>query len=374
MRVGVNTVYNTKPDKPGSVTSTLGLTNNASACQKLVQEKEADIPQSQVWTWQAPGTGVLANHCMVRSDGKWLDISEDGHTSGCNRVNIKNCAAPPSPAPEPPVLCSTDEDCSLLGTCNTSKGTCVCDPGWKGTDCAIADLQPYVSGEGYVNSTAASWGGRPLYAEGKWHLFATQIAQRCPLILFMNNSEVVRAEATNPAGPYTFKQVVLPPFHHNPTAIGPTPDGYYLIFSIGTTNPADWLLQCKGGLPACAAKDRCRSHGTPNTNGQISISWSRSMAGPWRTRVALAPFVEPASAWNCKNNNPSALIREDGRVLLMYHGSSCDKSLKGERLGLAEAVHWNSTFVKRGGGPIIAPENGTGSHEDPFVVSGVAQC
>jgi hypothetical protein len=236
-----------------------------------------------------------------------------------------------------------------------------------GVDCARANLQPWRDGEAYANTTAASWGGRPLYAEGKWHLFATQIAKRCPLILFMNNSEVMRAEADSPAGPFTFKQVILPPFHHNPTAIGPTPDGYYLIFSIGTNNPDEWLLQCESSLPACATKDKCRSHGTPDTNGQISISWSKTMQGPWQTRVALAPFQKPAGAWNCKNNNPSAIIEEDGSVLLMYHGSSCDKSLKGERLGLAEAKHWNDTFVKRAGGPIIAPENGTGSHEDPFM-------
>ena len=34
-----------------------------------------------------------------------------------------------------------------------------------------------------------------MYSEGAWHLFATEIAHRCPLILFMNDSTVVRAEA-----------------------------------------------------------------------------------------------------------------------------------------------------------------------------------
>ena len=104
-------------------------------------------------------------------------------------------------------------------------------------DCARADLQPWKETEAYVNSSAASWGGRPLFAEGKWHLFVTQIKAKCPLILFMNNSEVVRAEADNAAGPFMLKQVILPPFHHNPTAIGPTPDGYYLIFTIGANTP-----------------------------------------------------------------------------------------------------------------------------------------
>ena len=56
----------------------------------------------------------------------------------------------------------------------------------------------------------------------------------------------------------------------------------------------------------------------------------------------------------------------------MYHGSSClpkndPERLTGERLGIAEAVHWNGTYTKRPGGPIVAPSNGTGSHEDPFL-------
>ena len=132
--------------------------------------------------------------------------------------------------------CSSDEDCSLLGTC-ASSGKCVCDPGWTGDDCARADLLPYRPTDGYINHSAASWGGRPIFFGGKWHLFATEIAQKCPLILFMNNSMVVRATATEAAGPYSHQEVVLPTFHHNPTVVGPTPDGYFLIFSIGTDDP-----------------------------------------------------------------------------------------------------------------------------------------
>ena len=107
--------------------------------------------------------------------------------------------------------CRSDDDCSLLGTCTS--GTCTCDPGWVGPDCGQADLLPF-AGTGYINPSAASWGGRPVYSEGAWHLFATEIAHRCPLILFMNDSTVVRAEAASPLGPYTRKETVLPPFHH----------------------------------------------------------------------------------------------------------------------------------------------------------------
>ena len=51
---------------------------------------------------------------------------------------------------------------------------------------------------------------------------ATEITNHCPLILFEYNSQVVRASSdSGPGGPYYHAEVVLPPFHHNPTFIGP---------------------------------------------------------------------------------------------------------------------------------------------------------
>ena len=136
-------------------------------------------------------------------------------------------------------------------------------------------------------------------------------------------------------------------------------------------NPRDWLLNCTQGLPACARRNNCRSHGTPASNGQIVLSWARDpVAGPWAHRVILPPTpeVDPA-AWNCHHNNPSAILNKtDGSVLLMYHGSRCSGGSGGEQLGLAHAAHWNdTTYVKRPGGAIVTPANGTGDHEDPFM-------
>ncbi len=282
--------------------------------------------------------------------------------------------------------CASDDDCSLLGTC-TAAGACACDPGWTGPRCGRADLLPldYSRRNGYQNATAASWGGRPVRGDdGRWHLFGTEIARECPLILFMNNSQVVRAESDHPAGPYVRQEVVLPPFHHNPQIVGPTPDGHYLLFSIGRTKPdASLQIECRRGgggqgpnpPPACTqrANNFCRGTHMPTSNGQINLAWSTSLRGPWREKVVL-PYdaTGNASAWNCENNNPTATILRNGTVLLVYRADACATSSGGgagggEALGVAVAEHWNGTFVRRSGAPIVSPLNGTGDHEDPFL-------
>lgn len=247
--------------------------------------------------------------------------------------------------------CASDADCSLLGLCDKADGRCVCDPGWTGDDCGQADLLPYRDGDGYINKSAASWGGRPVYdaVSKTWHLFATEIAHRCPLILFMNDSTVIRAEADSPTGPYTRKETVLPPFHHNPTIIGPTPDGYYLIFSIGNTNAEAEQILCERAVPAeCnRAHAFCRGSHMPNSNGRINLAYSKSVHGPWTEKVIL-PYDagNNASAWNCENNNPTATVFPNGTVFLVYRADPCKASKGGgagggESLGVAIADHWS---------------------------------
>lgn len=254
--------------------------------------------------------------------------------------------------------CTSDADCSLLGVCvNPQTGPalepnrCDCDPGWKGEDCGQADLLPYRDGDGYINESAASWGGRPVYDDKSktWHLFATEIAHRCPLILFMNDSTVIRAEAESPTGPYTRKETVLPPFHHNPTVIGPTPDGYYLIFSIGNTNTEEEQIGCEHAVPAECDRGHsfCRGSHMPYSNGRINLAYSKSVRGPWTEKVILPYDADNnASAWNCENNNPTATILPNGTIFLVYRADPCKASKGGgagggESLGIATADHWS---------------------------------
>ena len=83
--------------------------------------------------------------------------------------------------------CTTDDECSLLGSC--IRGTCECQRGWTGATCGRADLAPL----GYQNPSRASWGGRPVWDGARWQMLVTELANACPLILFQYNSQVVRA-------------------------------------------------------------------------------------------------------------------------------------------------------------------------------------
>jgi hypothetical protein len=109
--------------------------------------------------------------------------------------------------------------CSLLGEWRA--GHCICDKGWAGETCSVANLKPLNTELGYHDPTSASWGGRPVEdpTTGVWSLIVSQFSNKCPLVLWTNNSRVVRAESrTGPAGPYTFAAEVYPEFHHNPSS------------------------------------------------------------------------------------------------------------------------------------------------------------
>jgi hypothetical protein len=225
--------------------------------------------------------------------------------------------------------------------------------------------------QGYHNTTAATWGGRALIEpDGKtWSLFAAQFSHNCPLRLWTHNSQVVRAvSTTGPAGPYKWAEEVYPEFHHNPTALGPTPDGYYLLFMIGKTN-ASAVLNCTHSVPE--VPENWPVYG--NVAGRIDMAWSKSIHGPWETRTVLKNFDKPGKDthdWDFYVTNPSVTLLENGTIALVFSSVPGDRFK--ENLGVAFAPHWNGTYVQDPTPIYEAPEkqhfgDGIGNIEDPFV-------
>jgi hypothetical protein len=123
--------------------------------------------------------------------------------------------------------CSTDDDCSLNGLCNTENATCTCDPGWLGNDCARLDLAPATRGTGYNHTDYmdpayynthgnSSWGGQIIQDRQNptlFHLLYNQFAHGCGLSGWRPASFVARAESrSGPKGPYTWVQNVTGSF------------------------------------------------------------------------------------------------------------------------------------------------------------------
>merc|ERR1712046_386977 len=110
-----------------------------------------------------------------------------------------------------------------------------------------------------------------------------------------------------------------------------------------------------------------RGSHNPYSNGQINLAWSRSVHGPWKSRVILPHNADgDEKEWNCANNNPTVALKSDGSVFMIYRANPCASIVGGsEALGIAEASHWNATYVRRKGSPIVSAANGTGNHEDP---------
>ena len=131
--------------------------------------------------------------------------------------------------------CSSARDCSLAGTCSRDGASCLCDGWTHGARCEVLNLLPVVEPVagldresvrhrharlGYRNHSGYnSWGGAALPFGGKWYLFASQMAGKCPLLGWWSLvSEVVRGVADTPSVARSPARHALQPRHPRGTA------------------------------------------------------------------------------------------------------------------------------------------------------------
>ena len=137
-----------------------------------------------------------------------------------------------------PTPCASDEGCQLNGHC--AAGRCLCDAGWVGPDCGRLDLvagpPPRRSGLLADGSAAdrgirSSWGGSVVRdaADGTYSMFAAAMLEGCGIDAWGTNSEIVRAVADTPLGPYRLAETVVPRFAHEPNVVR-APDGSVVMF------------------------------------------------------------------------------------------------------------------------------------------------
>lgn len=155
------------------------------------------------------------------------------------------------------------------------------------------------------------WGASATVADdGTWHLLYSRWPRHLGFESWVTHSEVARAVADDPLGPYEHADVALPErggdawdglCTHNPTVerIG----GRYYCYYTGNT----------GAREATEGLDW-----THRNNQRIGVAVADDPAGPWERFDE--PLVEPTPGFHdalcCAN--PTAVERPDGSVLLVY--------------------------------------------------------
>eukprot|EP00755_Sulcionema_specki_P020153 Sspe_Gene.71219::Locus_42179_Transcript_1_1_Confidence_1.000_Length_1822::g.71219::m.71219 len=271
-------------------------------------------------------------------------------------------------------FCATRLDCSLNGDC--IGGRCVCNTPWKGDECEVLDVGRANLSRGYrsphLGGKISSWGGSMLRWEkdGLYHLFAAEMVGTCGIEYWEPNSQVVHAVSNTPEGPYTFHEVVLPPFAHEPNAIR-GPNGEFVIY-LTYRHPDDYFVDCSTPAPVVppSPPGPC---GTPPRRDTYMI-WSKSPYGPWSTPELVLSAPNTSRWGNCPvmvDSNLAGVILPNGSFVGMWR--KCVNTATGECqadcctfLHRAFASNWKDPESYTTGGPLFPGMQPYGS-EDPFV-------
>jgi hypothetical protein len=230
----------------------------------------------------------------------------------------------------------------------------------------LSRLQPAVAGGGFELTDYWVWCGAPIRGEdGRYHLFASRVPKEVPFHphwLFC--SEIVRAEAEKPVGPYRFAEVALPPrggdsfdarSTHNPH-IRKVGDSFLLLYMGANYD---------GPTPSREHPEVWRSPRYLATwaRKRIGLATSKSVFGPWKRLDR--PLIEPRpDDWDSiATTNPSLCPLPDNSFLLAY--KSRQEDLGQLQVGVAHAPHYTGPWKRQ---PTPWLFRGKPAHvEDPFL-------
>eukprot|EP00755_Sulcionema_specki_P009995 Sspe_Gene.45205::Locus_22340_Transcript_1_1_Confidence_1.000_Length_1562::g.45205::m.45205 len=254
--------------------------------------------------------------------------------------------------------CITDMDCGLNGDCVS--GSCRCDAGWtdppEGGNIGCSYLKFEDSNPdafGYLNSTADTWGGNPVYNpdDGRWHVFTAMFSNGCSVNSWKTNSFIFHAHGPTATGPWTGSDVSVNIFAHNPQTLR-LPDGTWLMYFIGgwhyplstrqncTAGPVYPPESSDAGLGPTA--DGCGP--APNNSGcGIRYAVARSPYGPWDLHNMQYTNYNHSSLVDCAKTNPAPLLLRNGSIALAFNGGYCHHSV--ETIAVMIADSWDAPFT-----------------------------
>jgi hypothetical protein len=233
----------------------------------------------------------------------------------------------------------------------------------------FASWQPAPKNGGFRMEGYWVWCGSAVKGEdGRFHLFASRWPKTLPMHPgWIVASEVVRAAADRPEGPYTFQEVVLPArgaeywdgrSTHNPHIV--KHKDTYLLYYMGSTHP---LPDPKPGDGFGLSDPRCI---VGRANKRIGLATANSVFGPWKRLDEPVLSTRPGKFDSFLTSNPAPCVHEDGSVLLIYKARQYEGTVHGRMMiGAAFAEQYAGPYRVLSEEPIFPPDR---FHlEDPFI-------
>ncbi len=235
--------------------------------------------------------------------------------------------------------------------CNSSSNTpvlqCSNTPRPCGTSVSFRyTLLPAPRSGGFSMDDYWVWCGSGIRGEdGRYHLFASRWPKRYPFYNgYAYHSEIVRAVADQPQGPYRFQEVLFGHRDvrywdggrtHNPT-IHKIGDRYCLFYE-AVTFPK--------GIPPDAEICSRPAHES-GTYPAIGVATAPSPVGPW-TRPDKPILTQRDGQWDREIvNNPAVCVLPSGRILLYYRSYDL-------KIGVAAADGLDQPFERLMDGPLV---------------------
>eukprot|EP01084_Bolivina_argentea_P167926 291313_1 len=231
--------------------------------------------------------------------------------------------------------CANNDDCYANGECIS--GTCHCNYGFVGENCALINISPIVNVNQsitFINNTyISSWGGTPMQdpITKQWHLFTLIFKNQCDLHSWLGNGIIAHLISDNgPMGPWKFIDIAIDT-PNNQTEIKSQWDGLsvynpsivsykqnngtilYLLYYTGTTYDAPHY-NCTDG------HQNKHNNLSIAANAAIGIAYSTSLNGPWIKHFDNPIITGNGSyVWNKgPPSNQAPLVLQNGSVAVMY--------------------------------------------------------
>ena len=233
-------------------------------------------------------------------------------------------------------------------------------------------IHPAITRGGYEEDDHWIWCGSVCRGEdGRYHMLSSRWSKDLPFVPnWVTNSEIVRASADKPEGPYRFEEVVLPPrpgywdgtMTHNPTIH--YHDGTWILFYIGVNIELDGT---DAPIDRPASREEFAKAFLKKRTGYATAP---SITGPW-TRCDK-PILQPRPDHWDKDiiSNPSPAIRPDGSVVMLYKSTRdrlhFEKPAAPLLLGVAGADHWSGPYRRICDEPMQLNSK-FADIEDPFI-------